>query len=99
MKPGACSRATSWSSALTSTHHANRALSAVDPLHAALWRNALSILTTTGLFAFGVLIWTLLEYIIQRHIFHYEPKTRWGNNCTSLFTECTTITPMTRRGW
>jgi sterol desaturase/sphingolipid hydroxylase (fatty acid hydroxylase superfamily) len=47
-------------------------------LHAALWRNALSIFTTAGLFAFGVLIWTLLEYIIHRYIFHYEPKTRWG---------------------
>jgi 4-hydroxysphinganine ceramide fatty acyl 2-hydroxylase len=47
-------------------------------LRAALWRNALSIFTTAGLFLFGVLIWTLLEYIIHRYIFHYEPKTRWG---------------------
>ena len=47
-------------------------------LYAALWRNGLSILTTAGLFVVGVLIWTLLEYVIHRHIFHYEPKTRWG---------------------
>ena len=47
-------------------------------LHAALWRNALSIFTTAGLFLVGVLFWTLLEYIIHRYIFHYEPKTRWG---------------------
>jgi 4-hydroxysphinganine ceramide fatty acyl 2-hydroxylase len=47
-------------------------------LYAALWRNSLSILTTAGLFVVGVLIWTLLEYVIHRHVFHYEPKTRWG---------------------
>lgn len=47
-------------------------------LYAALWRNALSLPATAGLFIFGVLIWTLLEYVIHRHIFHYEPKTRWG---------------------
>jgi sterol desaturase/sphingolipid hydroxylase (fatty acid hydroxylase superfamily) len=47
-------------------------------LYAALWRNALSLPVTTGLFVIGILIWTLLEYIIHRHIFHYEPKTRWG---------------------
>jgi 4-hydroxysphinganine ceramide fatty acyl 2-hydroxylase len=47
-------------------------------LYAALWRNGLSILTTAGLFVVGVLIWTLLEYVIHRHVFHYEPKTRWG---------------------
>jgi 4-hydroxysphinganine ceramide fatty acyl 2-hydroxylase len=47
-------------------------------LYAALWRNGLSILTTAGLFVGGVLIWTLLEYVIHRHVFHYEPKTRWG---------------------
>ncbi len=38
----------------------------------------MSILTTAGLFVVGVLIWTLLEYVIHRHVFHYEPKTRWG---------------------
>jgi 4-hydroxysphinganine ceramide fatty acyl 2-hydroxylase len=47
-------------------------------LYAALWRNGLSIVTTAGLFVVGVLIWTLLEYVIHRHVFHYEPKTRWG---------------------
>ncbi len=47
-------------------------------LYAALWRNGLSILMTAGLFVVGVLIWTLLEYVIHRHVFHYEPKTRWG---------------------
>jgi sterol desaturase/sphingolipid hydroxylase (fatty acid hydroxylase superfamily) len=47
-------------------------------LYAALGRNALSLPATGGLFVLGVLIWTLLEYVIHRHIFHYEPRTRWG---------------------
>lgn len=38
----------------------------------------LSALAVAALFAAGILIWTLLEYIIHRWIFHYEPKTRWG---------------------
>ena len=38
----------------------------------------LSFLAVAGLFVTGVLIWTLLEYIIHRYFFHYEPKSQWG---------------------
>jgi 4-hydroxysphinganine ceramide fatty acyl 2-hydroxylase len=38
----------------------------------------LTVLAVIGLFLIGILGWTLLEYIIHRYIFHYEPKTRWG---------------------
>src|SRR5947199_9596471 len=38
----------------------------------------LSILALAGLFLLGVLLWTLLEYLIHRYIFHYEPKSRLG---------------------
>jgi 4-hydroxysphinganine ceramide fatty acyl 2-hydroxylase len=38
----------------------------------------LSILTGIGLFGLGVLMWTLLEYIVHRYIFHYEPTSRPG---------------------
>jgi sterol desaturase/sphingolipid hydroxylase (fatty acid hydroxylase superfamily) len=31
-----------------------------------------------GLFALGILIWTLVEYTMHRWVFHYEPKSRWG---------------------
>jgi 4-hydroxysphinganine ceramide fatty acyl 2-hydroxylase len=47
-------------------------------LYLALWQKRLSVLIVAGLFLFGALIWTLLEYIIHRHLFHYEPKTRVG---------------------
>src|SRR5207237_8723541 len=36
----------------------------------------LSILALAGLFFLGVLLWTLFEYLITRHIFHYEPTSR-----------------------
>jgi 4-hydroxysphinganine ceramide fatty acyl 2-hydroxylase len=47
-------------------------------LYVSLWQRKLSILTVAGLFLVGVLLWTLLEYLIHRYIFHYEPKTRLG---------------------
>src|SRR5437867_682118 len=47
-------------------------------LYLALWRQKLSILAVAGFFLLGVLLWTLLEYLIHRYIFHYEPKTRLG---------------------
>jgi len=31
-----------------------------------------------GAFLFGILLWTLTEYIIHRWVFHYEPKTETG---------------------
>lgn len=47
-------------------------------LYAALWHNRLSIFLTIALFFVGVLVWSLLEYIIHRRIFHHEPKSRIG---------------------
>ena len=38
----------------------------------------MSILVIGGLFLVGVLMWTLLEYVVHRYVFHYEPKTRAG---------------------
>ena len=47
-------------------------------LYLAVWREELSFLLIAGLFLVGWLIWTLLEYVIHRFVFHYEPKTRVG---------------------
>ena len=38
----------------------------------------LSVLTVAGLFIGGILVWTLLEYVIHRYVFHYQPKTWLG---------------------
>jgi 4-hydroxysphinganine ceramide fatty acyl 2-hydroxylase len=47
-------------------------------LYLAFWQSQLSILAAVGLFLLGVLIWTFVEYIIHRYVFHYEPKTARG---------------------
>src|SRR5436305_511080 len=41
----------------------------------ALWRQRLSIFAVAAFFLLGILLWTLLEYLIHRYLFHYEPKT------------------------
>ena len=47
-------------------------------LYLSLWQRKFSILAVAGLFLLGVLLWTLLEYLIHRYVFHYEPKSRLG---------------------
>src|SRR4051812_26282978 len=47
-------------------------------LYLALVRNHLSLLVVFSFFVVGILVWTLLEYVIHRYVFHYEPKTRLG---------------------
>src|SRR6266550_1900424 len=47
-------------------------------LYASFAYKKLSVVAVVGLFVVGVLIWTLLEYVIHRYVFHYQPKTRVG---------------------
>jgi len=47
-------------------------------LYLSLWQRKLSILAVGGLFLLGIVLWTLLEYLIHRYIFHYEPKSHLG---------------------
>ncbi len=47
-------------------------------LYLAFVQKGLSFLAVLGFFVVGGLTWTLLEYIIHRYVFHYEPKTRVG---------------------
>ena len=47
-------------------------------LYLAFAHNNLSVLTVLAFFVVGILSWTLLEYVIHRYVFHYEPKTRLG---------------------
>jgi sterol desaturase/sphingolipid hydroxylase (fatty acid hydroxylase superfamily) len=47
-------------------------------LYRAFAQGNMSILVIVGLFLLGVLMWTLLEYVVHRYVFHYEPKTRVG---------------------
>src|SRR6202011_1171332 len=47
-------------------------------LYRALAQEDMSILAILPLFLAGILMWTLLEYIVHRYVFHYEPKTSAG---------------------
>ena len=47
-------------------------------LYVALWQREMSILAVVGLFLLGVFFWTLIEYVIHRHAFHYEPSSKIG---------------------
>jgi len=47
-------------------------------LYVSLWQRQLPAIAVGALFLLGILLWTLLEYLIHRYIFHYEPKTRVG---------------------
>jgi sterol desaturase/sphingolipid hydroxylase (fatty acid hydroxylase superfamily) len=54
----------------------------LPPIGLVIWRALVSAamgwLAIAGWFALGLLFWTLLEYVIHRWIFHYEPTTNWG---------------------
>src|SRR2546423_15313462 len=47
-------------------------------LYLALGRNRLSILAVVALFLLGMLIWTLLDNVLHRWVFHYDPPPRRG---------------------
>jgi 4-hydroxysphinganine ceramide fatty acyl 2-hydroxylase len=47
-------------------------------LYLSFWQRNLSIFTVAGLFVIGLLIWTLVEYIIHRYVFHYRSASRWA---------------------
>ena len=39
---------------------------------------ALTLPEIVGLFALGALSWTIIEYLLHRFVFHYQPKTPFG---------------------
>src|SRR5216117_994456 len=53
-------------------------------LYVSVWHRHLPVATVVLLFLLGMLLWTLLEYLIHRYIFHYEPKTRVGTRLHSI---------------
>src|SRR6476659_215016 len=47
-------------------------------LYVSVWKQGFPVVVVAGFFLLGVVLWTLLEYLIHRYIFHYEPKTHMG---------------------
>ncbi len=44
-----------------------------------LWANLIL------LFMFGIFCWTFVEYILHRYVFHYKPKTQFGERLIFIF--------------
>jgi sterol desaturase/sphingolipid hydroxylase (fatty acid hydroxylase superfamily) len=42
-------------------------------------------LPALGWFVFGVVTWTLVEYVMHRWIFHYKPRVKWGQRLHFIF--------------
>jgi sterol desaturase/sphingolipid hydroxylase (fatty acid hydroxylase superfamily) len=47
-------------------------------LYLVLMERGIPAAIVAGLFVTGILIWSLVEYTMHRWVFHYEPKSRWG---------------------
>jgi len=43
------------------------------------------VLTFIGAFASGLFFWTFTEYILHRFVFHFEPKSKWGQRLHFIF--------------
>jgi sterol desaturase/sphingolipid hydroxylase (fatty acid hydroxylase superfamily) len=44
----------------------------------AIGHEHLSAGSVLGVFALGIVAWTLTEYLLHRFVFHLEPESRWG---------------------
>ena len=45
----------------------------------------IGVLNYIGLFLFGLLVWTLTEYIMHRFVFHFVPKQKWALRLHFIF--------------
>ncbi|HSP86954.1 MAG TPA: sterol desaturase family protein [Ignavibacteriaceae bacterium] len=44
-----------------------------------------SFITIFSLIVFGIIVWSLAEYTLHRFIFHYEPKSKFGEKIHFIF--------------
>ena len=44
-----------------------------------------TFITILSLIVFGILVWSLAEYTLHRFIFHYEPKSKFGEKIHFIF--------------
>ena len=47
--------------------------------------NNASLFSFAGFFLFGLLIWTITEYLLHRFIFHFVPGSKWGLRLHFIF--------------
>jgi sterol desaturase/sphingolipid hydroxylase (fatty acid hydroxylase superfamily) len=44
----------------------------------AIGDKGLGVAPVAGVFALGLVFWSLAEYLLHRFVFHFQPDTRWG---------------------
>ncbi|MBS4034307.1 MAG: sterol desaturase family protein [Ignavibacterium sp.] len=54
-------------------------------LYLAVWQHQLYFLNIAGLFLFGILVWSITEYILHRFVFHFIPKSQFGEKIHFIF--------------
>ena len=54
-------------------------------IYKALFVASLSAGTFAGLFAAGLFVWTFVEYILHRFVFHFVPKPKWALRLHFIF--------------
>lgn len=54
-------------------------------LYFAIFEHHLSALSIIFMFLLGLLSWTFVEYILHRFVFHYHPKTKFGEKIIYIF--------------
>lgn len=71
---------TPWLERLSHVHPAVPVLLYAPVIAFFAWRAlaTTSVLETSGQLFAGLIVWTLVEYVLHRWVFHYEPRTRWG---------------------
>ncbi len=47
-------------------------------LYRGIFMYNLGVIAMIGWFIVGYLIWSITEYLLHRFVFHYEPKSKWG---------------------
>ncbi|WP_224994623.1 sterol desaturase family protein [Cesiribacter sp. SM1] len=79
----------SWMEALSKVHFTVPLILYVPVVLFLLW-NALfivgiSIGACLAFFGLGLFLWTLVEYVMHRWVFHYEPSSGWGRRLHYIF--------------
>lgn len=57
-------------------------------IYSAFVVHQVGILLFAGLFAAGILVWTLFEYFLHRYLFHLEINTDWGKRMHFMIHGC-----------
>ncbi len=53
--------------------------------YVALFQSVLGLINYIEMFAAGLFIWTLIEYVLHRFVFHFVPKSKWGLRLHFIF--------------